>query len=76
MENSRHLVDYLLMKPFDWTVVGFAIIFIIVVAMLSGCAVRAYGRMTCEGKCELVIDREVSELNPIPLPPIPNDKEK
>jgi len=44
--------------------------------LASGCAFQMHERMTCDGKCELVIDREVSELNPIPLPPIPNDKEK
>jgi len=44
--------------------------------LLSGCAVSVHGRMTCEGKCELAIDREISELNPIPLPPPPKDKEK
>ena len=44
--------------------------------VIAGCAVKMHGRMTCEGKCELVVDREVSELNPIPLPQLPKDKEK
>ena len=37
--------------------------------VLSGCAVRAYGHMTCDGKCELVIDREVREMEPMPKLP-------
>ena len=48
----------------------------VAVIVLSGCSIKMHGRLTCEGPCELVIDREVKELDPIPLPPLPKDKEK
>ena len=47
------------------------VIIIVSVVMLSGCGMHTYGKMTCDGKCELIIDREIKELDPVPFDPVP-----
>jgi hypothetical protein len=49
-----------------------AILIAALLASLAGCAMRMYGHMSCDGKCELVIDREVDEFDPAPLPELPD----
>ena len=34
--------------------------------LLTGCTVKMHGRLTCDGPCELVLDREVSEMEILP----------
>jgi hypothetical protein len=48
-------------------------LFVVALAALTGCAARAYGHLTCDGKCELVIDREVRELETMPQLPKTKD---
>ena len=43
-----------------------------VVLIATGCGVRLYGNLKCEGPCELTIDREVKELDSIPFDPVPS----
>ena len=46
------------------------------ILLASGCGMRTYGKMTCDGKCELIIDREVKELDPVPSLPLPKPDSK
>ena len=43
------------------------LIIIVPVVMLSGCAARMYGKLTCDGPCTLELEREIKELDPIPI---------
>ena len=61
------------MQSFKYEIIVTTLVIIGVVFLLliiTGCAVRVYGNMKCEGKCELTIDREVGELQPIPKAPL------
>jgi hypothetical protein len=35
-------------------------------SFVAGCAVRMYGNVKCKGECEVTVDREVRELEPLP----------
>ena len=43
------------------------VLIIVSVVMLSGCAARMYGKLTCEGACTLELEREIKELDPVPI---------
>ena len=43
------------------------LVIIVAVMVLSGCAARMYGKLTCEGPCTLELEREIKELDPVPI---------
>jgi hypothetical protein len=45
-------------------------VLVLLVLALAGCGIRVYGNLKCEGPCELTIDREVKELDPMPFDPV------
>ena len=40
---------------------------LLAVLLLSACAARMYGKLTCEGACTLELEREIKELDPVPI---------
>jgi len=45
----------------------YLLVAIVAVMVLSGCAARMYGKLTCDGPCTLELEREIKELDPIPI---------
>jgi len=43
------------------------LVIIVAVMVLPGCAARMYGKLTCEGPCTLELEREIKELDPVPI---------
>jgi hypothetical protein len=44
------------------------ILAIVIAMVIVGCSLKMYGNLRCEGPCELTLEREAGELNPIPEP--------
>ena len=40
---------------------------LLAVLLLSACAARMYGKLTCDGPCTLELEREIKELDPVPI---------
>jgi len=40
---------------------------VVLIIIVSGCAARMYGKLTCEGPCTLELEREIKELDPVPI---------
>ena len=57
-----------------WDLVWGWLVLMAIIMLLSGCGARVFGKLTCDGKCELVIDREIRELDPVPIE-IPGKKD-
>jgi len=52
------------------------ILIALLVVLLAGCGLRIYSNLKCEGPCELTIDKELKELDPVPFDPVTRSKKE